>query len=157
MGALVKGLFATGTVLLLIGYLAGAAYIQMRQKDNAAASDVEKSLLAARRDLLYAQNAKLESSKAQLTAQLQYELESARNMELRDKFMGAAGSQYQAETGNRTSLEDALAAQKTQLEAQLKAQAAQAKAAEDKRLAQIKQRTSSSSSGGGSSRTTRAS
>jgi len=159
MGKIVKVMFASGIAVILIGYLASAAYMDLTLRKMTDAIQAEKMQYALRREQLYIQNAKLDTAKTVLSAQLQYELESIRQVELRNRFMSQQPAQTaSAAAENKTSLQDALNAQKAKLEAQLKAQADAAKVAEQKRLTTIKQRVSSSSSGGGGGgRTTRAS
>ncbi len=152
-----KVVLASGIALILLGYLASAAYMDLTLRKMTEDIQAEKMQYASRREQLYVQNAKLDTAKTVLTAQLQYELASIRQAQLRDRFISQETVQAapgQAE--NRTSLQDALNAQKAALETQLKAQADAAKAAQDKRIATIKSRVSSSSSSGGG-KTTRAS
>jgi hypothetical protein len=157
MGKAVKLALASGIAVILIGYLAASAYLDWALGKKAQELQAEKVSFVPRRELLYAQKVRLESSKAVLAAQLQYELDTKENQRLQGRFLSQPKDPTLTAPQNQTSLDAALKAQQAKLEAQLKAQTDAANLAQAQRLAQIKQKVTRSASSSGNPVVTRAS
>jgi len=153
MGATFKALLAAGIAAVLLAYMVGLALVDGMVFAKAKSLEDENRLIATQRSLLFARMASLQSANSALSAQLDYELEAAkqRQASVSDSTVVAPATPVVSAV-NRGNLQDILDKERARVEAELQAQSL-SKLQQLQNLTEINQRlrsTVSSSSGGSS-------